>query len=131
MCAKTALKYKNLGKEVKNCKTDEWNAAAKECCFKGLLAKFQQNSGLAAFLKNTQDKTILECCYDRVWGIGCPLSDPNCINPNSYKSQGILGEMLEEIRDILNNPDSFSIVPSNETSLESDHVETVLQVETT
>ena len=107
-----------------------------ECCskgtlFKGLLAKFQQNSGLAAFLKNTQDKTILECCYDRIWGNGYPLSDPNCINPNSYESQGILGEMLEEIRDILNNPDSFPIVPSNETSLESEHVETVLHVETT
>ena len=128
LCAKTALECKNLGKEIKNCKTDEWNAAAKEWCFKGLLAKFQQNSGLAAFLKNTQDKTILECCYDRVWGNGCPLSDPNCINPNSYKSQGILGEMLEDIRDILNNPDSFSIVPSNETSLESEHEETVLQV---
>ena len=131
LCAKTALECKNLGKEVKNCKTDEWNAAAKECCFKGLLAKFQQNSGLAAFLKNTQNKTILECCYDRVWGNGCPLSDPNYINPYLYKSQGILGEMLEEIRDILNNPDSFSIVPSNETSLESEHVETVSQVETT
>ena len=97
MCAKTALECKNLGKEVKNCKTDKWNAAAKECCFKGLLAKFQQNSGLVAFLKNTQDKTILECCYDRIWGNGYPLSDPNCINPNLYESQGILGEMLEEI----------------------------------
>ena len=131
LCAKTALECKNLGKEVKNCKTDEWNAAAKECCFKGLLAKFQQNPGLAAFLKNTQNKTILECCHDRVLGNGCPLSDPNCINPNSYKSQGILGEMLEEIRDILNNPDSFSVVPLNGTSHESEHVETVLQVETT
>ena len=131
MCAKIALECKNLGKEVKNCKTDEWNAAAKEYCFKGLLAKFQQNSGLAAFLKNTQDKTILECCYDRVWGNGYPLSNPNCINPNSYESQGIFGEMLEEIRDILNNPDSFPIVPSNEMLLETEHVETVLHVETT
>ena len=88
--------------------------ASMQVHFKGLLAKFQQNSGLAALLKNTQDKTILECCYDRIWGNGYPLSDPNCINPNSYESQGILGEMLEEIRDILNNPDSFPIVPSNE-----------------
>ena len=31
----------------------------------------------------------------------CP--DPNCINPSSYTNQGILGEILERIRDELNN----------------------------
>ena len=130
LCAKSALECKNLGKEVKNCKTDEWNAAAKEWCFNGILAKFQQNPGLAAFLKNTHDKTLLECCYDTVWGNGYPLSDPNCNYPNFYESQGILGEMLEEIQYHLNTPNIASAVPQMETSPDTGHVETSSHVET-
>ena len=101
MCAKTALECKHIGNEVTNCNTEQWNAAVKELCFPGLLSKFQQNKGLGAFLKSTYNKTILECCYDKVWGNGYPLSNPQCIDPTIYKSQGILGEMLEEIRSIL------------------------------
>ena len=69
--------------------------------------KFQQNPGLAAFLKSTGNKVLLECCYDTVWGNGYPLSDPDCINGQTYTSQGIQGEMLEEIREILHAPLDF------------------------
>ena len=129
MCAKTARECKELGREVKNCNTAQWNASAKELCFPGLLAKFRQNKGLAAFLKATGSKTLLECCYDKVWGNGYPLSDPNCIDPDTYESQGILGEMLEEIRSIL------AITPENITSMTSGqphvlHVQTPSHVET-
>ena len=40
MCAKTALECKNLGKEVKNCKIDNWNAEPKN----GVFPAFYQNS---------------------------------------------------------------------------------------
>ena len=33
-----------------------------------------------------------------MWGNGIPLTNPKCIDPDSYKQQGILGEMLERIR---------------------------------
>ena len=129
MCAKTARECKELGREVKNCNTTQWNASAKEMCFPGLLAKFRQNKGLAAFLINTGSKTLLECCYDKVWGNGYPLSDPKCIDPDTYDSQGILGEMLEEIRSIL------TITPENAHSTTSVlssalHVRTTFHVET-
>ena len=101
MSTTSALKSKELGCSVKNCNTQEWNKKAKELCFPGILCKFQQNGGLADFLKNTGDKTLLECCYNTVWGNGIPLSSPNCIKTNKYKHQGIQGEMLEEIRAIL------------------------------
>ena len=97
MSTTSALRCKELGHSVKNCNTQEWNKKAKELCFPGILCKFQQNGGLAAFLKNTGDKTLLECCYDTVWGNGIPLSSPDCIKSNKYKYQGIQGEMLEEI----------------------------------
>ena len=66
MSTTSALRCKELGHSVKNCNTQEWNKKAKELCFPGILCKFQQNGGLAAFLKNMGDKTLLECCYDTV-----------------------------------------------------------------
>ena len=72
MQAATALKCKTLGKEIQNCDNDKWNWVASEKCFPGILSKFQQNAGIASFLKNTGTKTILECCYDEVWGNGIP-----------------------------------------------------------
>ena len=92
---KSALKCKQLGKEVKNCDLPSWNAVASERCYPGIRSKFLQNPGLASFLKNTGTKTIVECCYDDIWGNGKPLSDPNCITSNSFTNQGILGEILE------------------------------------
>ena len=101
MATTSPSKCKELGRQVKNCNIEEWNKNAKELCFPGILCKFQQNPGLAAFLKNTGNKTLLECCYDNIWGNGHPLSDPDCLNSQIYTKQGIQGEMLEEVRDIL------------------------------
>ena len=81
--------------------SEKWNQVAAEKCFPGILSKFQQNVGIASFLKNTGTKTILECCYDEVWSNGIPLSNPDCINPKKFKNQGILGSMLEQVREIL------------------------------
>ena len=107
MATSSASKCKELGRSVKNCNTSEWNKKAKELCFPGILCKFQQNPGLAAFLKSTGNKVLLECCYDTIWGNGYPLSDPDCINGQTYTSQGIQGEMLEEIREILHTPPDY------------------------
>ena len=51
MQAATALKCKTLGKEIQNCDNDKWNRVASEKCFPGILSKFQQNAGIASFLK--------------------------------------------------------------------------------
>ena len=101
MGAKPAIRCKILGKEITGCDITKWNSDAESICYPGILSKFQQNPGLANFLKNTGDRTILECCYDKVWGNGIPLSDPNCINPSKYTNQGIMGTILERVRDDL------------------------------
>ena len=101
MQAKSALKCKSLGKEIKNCDIEKWNQVAAEKCYPGILSKFQQNTDIASFLKNTGTKMILECCYNEVWGNGLPLSNPDRINPKKYKSQGILGSTLEQVRETL------------------------------
>ena len=114
LITESAYKCKDLGRNIKNCNIANWNSNAKRLCFPGLLSKFEQNPGLAAFLKSTGNKSIIECCYDDVWGNGKPLSDPECIDSTKYNSQGILGEILEEIRDILRGNTSVrtGIVPS-------------------
>ena len=123
MQAKTALKCKLLGKEIKNCDSATWNTAAAKECYPGILSKFQQNVGIASYLKTTGAKTLLECSYNDVWGNGIPLSNPKCINPAEYKHQGILGSMLEQVRDqLLNSADTVPTVttcPSPNGSSES------------
>ena len=105
-------------KEITNCNTLNWNKAAKELCYPGILAKFQQNPGLAAFLKNTGKKTIVECCYDETWENGLPLSNPMCVNPESYKKQGILGEILENVRGVLTSDTKSSSIPAIDNTMD-------------
>ena len=102
MGAKTAVRCKILGKEVSNYDITKWNSEAENICYVGILSKFQQNTWLANFLRSTGNRTILECCYDNVWGNGFPLTDPDCINPDKYSKQGIMGSILECVRDELN-----------------------------
>ena len=40
----------------------------------------------------------MECASDRLWGTGLPLSDPDCLDRSKWISQGILGQILEDIR---------------------------------
>ena len=107
LITESPYKCKDLGRNVKNCNITDWNANAQTLCFPGLLSKFEQNPGLAAFLKSTGRKTLLECCWDEVWGNGKPLSDPECIDRTKFTNQGILGTMLEEIRSILLSKPTF------------------------
>ena len=143
MQAKSALKCKSLGKEIKNCDSEKWNQVTAEKCFPGILSKFQQNAGISSFLKNTGTKTILECCYDEVWGNGIPLSNPDCINLKKYKGQGILGSMLEQVRETLlahassSNKENIFLCPKNpssshmmDTPLPSHTTSSALSVET-
>ena len=102
MLATMPYECKKLGRGVKNCNVEKWNSAAMDICYPGLLSKFEQNPGSSSFLRNTGNKTILECCYNDVWGNGLPLSDPKCLDPKVYEKQGILGFMLENIRRELN-----------------------------
>ena len=100
--ATTYYECRKLGRGVKNCNVEAWNSAAMDLCYPGLLSKFEQNPGLSSCLRNTGNKTILECSYDDVWGNGLPLSDPRCLDPKVYEKHGILGFMLENIRCELN-----------------------------
>ena len=61
-------------------------------------AKFAQNPRVMQALLETGNKELVECAKDTLWGTGVPLNEPNCLNEKYWKGQGILGEILHEIR---------------------------------
>ena len=40
----------------------------------------------------------MECASDHLWGTGLSLGDPQCLDHTKWISQGILGQILEDIR---------------------------------
>ena len=48
-------------------------------------------------ISKTGSKTIVECAVDRLWGTGIPLNDPMCLDPQKGITQGIMGQILEDI----------------------------------
>ena len=135
LSTENALQCKDLARNITNFNKDSWNDNAKEMCESGISAKFEQNPELAEVLTSTNHKTLVKCCSDRVWGNGVPLFDDNCLKPEFWSGQGILGEILEEVRSklqesILNptcdppmesdtseHPNPIRDNPSDETSL--------------
>ena len=94
----TALGSKRAGREVSNYDHKRWCKHAKEICKPGIDAKFCQNPRAMQALLETGDKMLVECTKDPVWGNGYPLGHPNSLRIQTWKSKGILGEILEEIR---------------------------------
>ena len=93
---------KAIGTDIENFNKDHWDSVAKDICKPGIRQKFKQLSALMDVLINcTQNKKIVECASDSVWGTGVALGKPDCLNRNSWINEegGILGEILTEIRD--------------------------------
>ena len=78
--------------------------------------KFLQNQHLLNELLQTGNKILVESSYDDVWGTGISLSNRNCLVKEQWKSFGILGRILMNIResaskdDTINNDDTESAV---------------------
>ena len=70
---------------------------AKNLCKKGIEAKFVQNPQAMQALLETGSKQLVESACDGLWGTGVPIHQTDCLNHRSWKTQGILGEILQEI----------------------------------
>ena len=93
---------KLLSRNIENYDKDAWKLIAKEACLPGIKTKFEQNKMLLEFLKSTRPLQLAESSYDSVWGTGLPLKNTHSTDPTYWKNQGMLGEILMEIRDSLN-----------------------------
>ena len=105
LCCSTSLECKILSKQIRSMDDKKWEEEAMNICFPGIRAKFHQNvNALDTLVNKTGTKRIVECASDRLWGTGIPLSDPACLDHAKWISQGILGQILERIRDeVLNS----------------------------
>ena len=91
----------------------------KEQCIDGIHAKFAQNPLLQKMLLKTGNRVIVECCKDAVWGNGVPLHDDKCLDQSLWVHQGIMGEILEEIRSNLCLTSASNYTSTPEETVES------------
>ena len=119
--ASTALKCKGLSRNIASYDQTDWNNKAKELCYSGIKAKFEQNQKVKNYLLDTGEKTLVEAGYDSVWGTGIPLHSKDCLIESKWEHVGLLGEMLMDIqadlRNIIggNNP-SEELMATNSTN---------------
>ena len=70
-------------------------------------------------IEKTGSKKIVECANDRLWGTGVNLNRDDCLNPEKWISPGILGKILEGIRDSnMEKRVTNSVAPSENTGHE-------------
>ena len=100
MGCSTSLDCKHASRSIRNVDIARWELVAGDICQPGIRAKFLQNpSVMDILIRKTGSKTIVECASDRLWGTGIPLHDPGCLDPDKWFTQGIMGQILEGIRD--------------------------------
>ena len=99
MGCSTSLECKRASRQIRNVDADKWDMVAGDLCQPGIQSKFLQNPPVMdTLLRKTRQKTIVECTSDRLWGTGIPLNDPNCLDSSKWINQGIMGQILEGIR---------------------------------
>ena len=96
-------KIKRLGRAVKNYDDDCWKNARRQVVKRGVKAKFIQNPDIQEILLHTKNALLAEANpRDLVWGIGLDMNDPKAANPNNWKGDNLLGEVLMEVRNEIN-----------------------------
>lgn len=93
---------KFLGRSIASYDDTLWSSVRQDVIYKGLIAKFSQNSGLRHQLLATGKAAIAECSpNDCIWGIGLALDDPRHQDISQWRGQNILGNTLMRVRDAL------------------------------
>ena len=116
--SKTGLECKIIAKQTKNYNSKKWEQVAKDVCKPGIKQKFLANDKpRQLLLTQTKNKLIVECTKDTLWGNGMTLEQEKCLERTLWKgkgdkNQGIMGEILCEIRDELGH-----FAPSHSSSI--------------
>ena len=79
-----------------------WDKACQEIVKRGVKAKFAQNEDILKVLLGTGNALLAECSpYDKKWGIGIDIGDPDRLNIAKWKGQNLLGKILMDVREEL------------------------------
>ena len=117
---KTALECKQMARNITGYDREKWLKSAKDMCEGGIYEKFHQNDSLANLLISTGEQTLVEASWDTDWGIGITLQDNRCLYKQTWYSQGLLGEILEEVRSGLLNSKGGNIPLSEHQAMEAE-----------
>lgn len=97
--SKSPREQKALGRQVADFDEAVWNRVCRDIVYRGNLARFTQDERLAARLRATGDKTIVEASpKDFIWGIGLSADDPAAQDPSQWPGANWLGIALMQVR---------------------------------
>ena len=119
-----ALECKHLARNITKFNRDEWIKVAGDMCDTGIYEKFNQNKHLANILINTGSSMLVEASRDRDWGCGVSLYDDRCLAPQTWYAQGLLGQILEEVRRRLTNRNNIKGSNDDKGTCE-EHIDTL------
>jgi ribA/ribD-fused uncharacterized protein len=102
MATQEPSEHKRLGRLVKNFNDDLWNQHKENYAFIGNLHKFRQNKEERGYLYDTRELELVEASpYDRIWGVGLGVDDPQIRYKVRWKGQNLHGITLMRVRDRL------------------------------
>jgi ribA/ribD-fused uncharacterized protein len=79
-----------------------WEKTCHTIVKRGVKAKFKQNDNLLQTLLDTGNAILAECSpYDRKWGIGIDINDPDHLVVAKWQGKNLLGRILMEVREEL------------------------------
>lgn len=95
-------KAKKLGKKVKNYDDDIWAKYRYMAVLNACYLKFEQNVECRKLLIESYPLHIVEASsYDKIWGIGMGVDDPDITIESKWKGKNLLGKVLMDVRTIL------------------------------
>lgn len=90
---------KLMGSRVQGFDEAVWVREREAIVYRANFEKFSQNSGLAKKLLRTGDLILAEANpMDPIWGIGLPESDPDALDPKTWRGLNLLGQILMRVR---------------------------------
>jgi ribA/ribD-fused uncharacterized protein len=90
---------KSLGRKVAPFDVGVWERERFGIVVAGSIAKFSQHDDLRTYLLGTRNRVLVEASpRDRVWGIGMGASNPDSIDPASWRGLNLLGFALMQAR---------------------------------
>jgi len=93
---------KKIGRTVAGFDEERWERARFEVVVAGSLAKFGQDEQLAAYLRGTGDRVLVEASpVDAIWGIGLAADHPAAAEPAAWPGLNLLGFALMAAREVL------------------------------
>ena len=102
MKSKEPAYQKQIGRQVKGFKKNEWESICRQIVYDGNYAKFTQNPVMKEELMATGDMEIVEASpHDKIWGIGLHETDPRAWDKSTWKGTNWLGEAIMQVRETL------------------------------